>query len=434
MRKGFGTRALHAGKDKGERGHNTPICPSASWEIRTEKELEAGLSGKLPIYHRYGGNPTISYVERKISDLEGGAETRLLASGMAAVNMVVHGAMKSGDHAIFIGPMYGGTYDTIQRLRRREGYNFTLLAATDPDLPQKVYSAIFERTALIWGEITTNPTLATWDVPGIKEVLDRRFLELKQQRPVSVAQEAAIAKWRKPILGVDPSFTGPYNFRAFEHGADVIGNSDTKYRGGHGAFVLGSVTVSEQLLEENPDFWREANQWAVEVGPVPDPHPARLLGWFLEDIHVRAPVHNRNANIVARFFECHPAVLSVSYPGLRKDKNDLQYDIARKLLVTPNGDNGYGGMVTFRLEGGLDAVKRFLFAPRNSGSVIVHKASLGYTKTICESPVLLSQHSMLPADKELFGITDDLIRLSVGLEDIEDILADLKYRLKRSQR
>lgn len=415
---GFGTRALHAGKDKKERSHTQPIYMSASWEIRSEKELEEGLLGKVPIYYRLGGNPTIVYVEKKISVLEDGAKTRLCSSGMAAVNMAIHGAMKSGNHGIIIGPVYIGTYNTIQRLMRREGYYFTFLSATDPDLPQKVYSAISERTALVWGEITTNPTLAVWDVSAVRRVIDKKFLELKRYTPVSVAQERMPQELKRPTLIVDPSFSSPYNFRAFEYGADVIANSDTKYRGGHGAFVLGSVTISKRYLKENPDYWVEANTWANEVGVTPGPFEAWLLGEFIKTLHLRVREQNHNAQSLARFLEHHPAVISVFYPGL---ESHPQYELASRLLRNPYGEPGYGGMVSFRIKGGLEAAMRFLFWLTNH-TFIKHKPSLGYVQTIAESPVLLSQRGMAGEDKKLWGITDDLIRISLGVEDIQDII------------
>ena len=414
---GFGTRALHAGKDKKERSHTPPIYMTASWEIRTPQELEAGLSGKIPIYGRFGHNPTMEYAERKISGLEGGGVTRLCSSGMAAVNMAIHGAMKSGDHGIFIGPMYDRTYRTVHRLMQREGYHFTLLGAADPDLPQKVYAAICDRTRLVFGEITTNPTLAVWDVPKVKAVIQRRWQEL----------QAFLPGLPRPILVVDPSFTSPYNFRAFECGADVIANSDTKYRGAHGAFVLGSITVSKRYLKDNPAYWEEANDWAADVGVTPGPQEAWLLGQFLEDLHLRVPVQNKNAEALARFLERHPAVLAVYYPGL---ESNPQHQLATKLLKTPYGEPGYGGMVTFRIKGGFEAAKRFLFLITKK-TFVKHKPSLGYTKTIVESPALLSQRSMSEEHKKLWMVSDDLVRCSVGVEDRQDIIDAFALTLAR---
>lgn len=407
MKKGFGTRVLHAGKNNKERGHNTPIYPSASFAIRNEKELELGLAGKIPLYHRHGGNPTIAYPEKKICELEGGARAYLRADGMNAVSMSFHGALSAGSHLIVIGPTYGRTTNICYSLKERWGCDFDFFAASDPNLPEKVLAAINEKTVLVFGEITTNPTLAVWDVPAIAAGIRRKFGKPKSGNGV-----------KKPILIVDASFTSPYNFRAFEHGADVVVHSATKYLGGHGAFTLGFIVVSRRCLKENPKYWENAVRWAVENGGTPSVFDAELLGLFMETLHLRMASQNYNAAMLARFLEHHPAVLAVSYPGL---ESNPQHELAKRLLSTPSGLPGYGGMVSFRIKGGLEAAKRFLYLGVKK-TFIKHKPSLGYTKTIVESPELLSQGDMPEKDKLMWGITEDLIRVSVGTEDIRDII------------
>lgn len=429
---GFGTIALHAGEDKRLRSHVTPIFRNASWEIRSERELELALSGKLPLYHRHGGNPTVAAVEKKLCELEGGARAhvfscRLRSDGMNAVALSILAAMKTGEHAVIIGPMYGGTYKLIQMLAEREGHRFTFLPAIDPDLPNKIARSIYEETVLVFGEITTNPTIAVWDVSAVSEIIKQRFSEIKYQKPVLGTHEHRLETFCKPLLIVDTSFASPYNFRPFEHGADIVVRSETKYVGGRGAFVLGSILISQRFSRERLEYWNLVSDWAEVLGGSPSAEDAWLLGEFAEDLHLRMLRHNENAKKLAKFLENHSAVISVLYPGL---ESNPQYSLATRLLRTPYGEPGYGGMVSFRVKGGLEAAKRFLFEVTKH-TFVKHKPSLGYTKTIVESPWLMSQRGMSDAHKELFGITDDLIRVSVGAEDTEDIIKAFKFVLDK---
>lgn len=410
----FGTLCLHAGKPKNLRPHNIPIGMSVSWQIRSDSELSQGLEGRVALYGRLGGSDAIAYVERKICALEtlrmngGGARARLRADGMNAISMVLHGALqKPGDHAIVIGPIYGGTYELIREFQKR-GYDFTFLAAKDRDLAAKTQTAISDKTRLIIGEETTNPTLALWDL----------------EETAKIAHNHAKAK---PLVAVDASFLSPYNLRPFEWQADIVVHSATKYLGAHGAFTSGIVVVSKETLGERPDFWEAANSWANFSGGTPGEQEAWLLGIFMEDLHTRVPLQNQNAMMIARFLEEHPKIASVSYPGLASYP---QQSLANKILRTPDdGHPEFGGMISFRTKGGPEAVRRLLYA-LNAKTIIKHKPSLGYTKTIAESPWALSQRTMTPEHKKMFGITEDLMRLSCGTEATHDLLRALEKGLK----
>jgi len=430
-RYGFATRALHAGKDPRERSHTPPIYMTASWEIRTPGELVQGFRGELPLYHRLGGNPTVTYVEKKICSLEGGAAARLRADGMNAVCMSIYAALKRigrGAQLIAVGPTYGKTYELFRSLGE-EGYSVVQLPAKDPNLFRLVAQAMNEKTAAVIGEITTNPTIMLWDVPAVKQSMRERFCVIKGRVPVSVAQERILQEFQMPVLIVDASFTTPYNFRAFEQGGDVVVHSATKGLAAHGAFTLGIVVVSRKTMKEAPDYWPHAQGWANEKGGTPGAMEAWLLGQWMEDLHLRAPVQNRNAEAVAQFLEGHPAVVSVSYPGLASHP---QHELAKRIMRTPYNEPAYGSMVAFRIKGGLAAAQRFLFGGTKY-TIIKHKPSLGYTKSIDESPALLSQQNMHPADKALFDITDDLIRFSAGTEDTPDLLDAFEHALFISQ-
>jgi cystathionine beta-lyase/cystathionine gamma-synthase len=370
----------------------------------------------MPLYGRLSSSATVRYVERKICAMEtmkmdgGGAEARLRADGMNAVAMTFYGALQNpGDHAIIIGPVYGGTYDLIRDLTRL-GFQFTFLAAQDPDLILKVSGNITERTRLIHGEITTNPTIDVWDVPAISAVAKT---DLKA----------------RPIISIDSSFTSPYNARPFEWGADVIEESATKYLGAHGAFTAGLAVVSKKTLVQFPDFWPHANAWANHHGGTPSDYMASDLGLFMEDLHTRVLFQNFNAGHIAKFLAAHPRISHVYYLGLDEHPH---HALAMRLLRTPDErEPAFGGMVSFRIKGGINEAKKLLYT-LNKKTIIKHKPSLGYTKTIVESPWILSQMSMAPEHRELFGITEDLIRLSCGTEPTRDLIEALETGLQLS--
>ena len=408
----FSTLCLYAGKPENQRSHNVPIDMSVSYELRSASDLKEGFSGQLPMYGRLGCNPTAEYAEKKICALEtldmdgGGAKSRLRADGLNAVAMAIQGAMKSDEHAIVIGPIYGGTYDQI-KLFEEDDYQFTFLAAEDPELIKNIKKSVRKNTKLILGEITCNPTISLWDVPSVKALL-KYFPK------------------QKIILAVDSSFTSPYNFRPFEWGADVIIHSATKYLGGRGAFTSGFILASKELLKNHSEFWQKVTKLANIKGGTPGVIETWLLGIFMEDLHLRTPVSNKNAFCLAKFLERNKNVISVNYPGL---KSHPQHKLAKKLLVTPEGNNSFGGMLAFRIKGGLARAEEFLYN-LTKRTLIKHKASLGYTKTICESPWLLSQGTMNEEHKKIFGITPDLIRVSVGTENYKYI----KYAFEKGFR
>lgn len=405
---GFGTRAVHAGKDKNERSHTTPVYRSASWEIRNSEELEKCLSGKLPVYARHGGNPTVVYAEKKICSLEGGGIAFLRSSGMNAVSMSIRGALrnKKSAHGIVICPTYGRTYDLCKSLKK-EGHEISMVLADSPNLVEEVYELITEKTEFVFGEITTNPTIFVWDVPKVARVIQR----------------SAVVR---PKLIVDSSFASPVNFRPLECGADVVVHSATKYLGGYGAVILGAVVISKNCIEQCPEYKENCYEWGVEDGGTPGADDAWLLGISMKTLHIRVPVQNNNAMRLAEFLEGHSAVIpgSVSYPGL---KSYPQHALAQELMY------GFGGMLSFRIKGGIRGAENFLFT-LNNRTFVKHKPSLGYTETIVESPRLLSQQSMSDSDRKMFKIYDDLIRVSVGIEDSDDIIGAFEFALKKYKR
>ena len=404
----FAEICLYGGKPEGLRSHNVPIDASASWEIRNEKELAACFTGELPVYARISGSETQKYVENKICAMEtmsmdgGGAKARLHASGMAAVTSALLGATKPGDNIVIIGPVYGGTYDMLKFLKDN-GRVVKFFAARDPELAGKIEKELSSCAArIVFGELTCNPTIDVWDV----------------------CEVADICKRHNSILAVDTSFLSPYNARPFEFGADIVVHSSTKYLGGRGAFVSGLSVASPKFLASGSGLavWEKMNSFSNCTGATPGVFETWLLGIFMEDLHLRIPTQNANAMALATHLRKHKNVLGVMYPMISNE------ELAEKVIRPADGGKAYGAMLTIRVRGGIDSVKKFLLKMTNR-TYVKHKPSLGYTKTIIESPWILSQAFVSDEDKKLFGITDDLVRISVGTESTGYILEAFDFGL-----
>lgn len=329
-------------------------------------------------------NPTRKALEANLASLEGGRHGLCFASGLAALDCVLH-TMSAGDHVLLCDDVYGGTFRLIDKVFRRHGMDVSRADMTD--LAQ-VEAAVTDKTKLIWMETPTNPTLKIIDIKGTSE----------------------LAKARGALLVVDNTFATPYLQNPLSLGADVAMHSSTKYLGGHSDVVGGALVTSDDELAQRLRFLQNS------VGAVPGPMDCFMLLRSTKTLHVRMDRHCENAMKVARFLEGHDKVESVIYPGL---EHHPQYAVARSQMRKP------GGMVTAIIAGGLDAARRFL----ERTHVFSLAESLGGVESLIEHPAIMT-HASVPAEtRKQLGIDDGLVRLSVGIEDPEDLVRDLERAL-----
>ncbi len=380
-RASFDTRAIHAGQapDPTTGAIMTPIYATSTY-VQDSPGVHKGYE-----YSR-SQNPTRMAYERCIADLEGGAAGFAFASGMAATATALE-LLDSGDHVIVMDDVYGGTYRLFENVRRRSaGLAFSFVDLSDPEAFE---AAVRPNTRMVWIETPTNPLLKLVDL----EALARRA---RAHGLISVA---------------DNTFASPWVQRPLELGIDLVMHSATKYLGGHSDLV-GGVLVAREAgeLAERLGYLQNA------VGGVQGPFESFLALRGLKTLHLRMERHCANAQAVAEALEAHPAVARVAYPGLASHP---QQALARRQMAAG------GGMVTAVLEGGLAAARRFL----ERVEVFALAESLGGVESLVEHPAIMT-HASIPADtRAALGIDDGLVRLSVGVEGTDDLLADLHQAL-----
>jgi len=331
-------------------------------------------------------NPTRTALEDAFASIEGGVRGLAFASGLAATDSVLK-LLKPGDEVIAMDDLYGGTYRMFTRIYQNYGIRFTFVDMTQPELLEK---AITEHTRLVWVETPTNPLMKVADIAAI----------------------AKITQAHKLLLAVDNTFATPYLQQPLAMGADIVMHSATKYLGGHSDVIAGALVVKDEALGEQLHF----NQFAT--GGILGPQESYLVLRGIKTLHLRMQRHCENGLAVAHFLEQHPKVKKVYYPGLASHP---QHRLASQQM-----SGGFGGMVTFTFTSGKkeDAV-HFL----KSLEVFTLAESLGGVESLANHPALMT-HASIPAEKRAeIGITDDLIRLSVGVEDITDLLDDLSKAL-----
>ncbi|MBA3052042.1 MAG: aminotransferase class I/II-fold pyridoxal phosphate-dependent enzyme [Candidatus Omnitrophota bacterium] len=424
---GFNTQALHAGQtpDPATLSRGVPVYRTSSYVFKST-EHAANLFALKELGNIYTRlmNPTHDILEKRISALEGGAASVAVASGTNAIFYTVINIAKSGDEIVSANNLYGGTYTMFDAILPNFGITTKFVKPSDPENFEK---AITDKTKLLYLETIGNPVL---DVTDIEEV-------------------SKIARRHNLPLVVDATFTTPYLLRAIEHGADIVVNSLTKWIGGHGSAIGGIVTDSGKFnwqdkkfpLFTEPDPNYHGLKWAYDLPEALAPIafalrlrtvPLRNLGgsispdnaWIFiqgtETLPLRMARHSENALLAAQYLKNHPGVEWVRYPGL---KDDPSHQVAAKYLK-----KGFGGMVVFGIKGGLEAGKKFIEALQ----LFSHLANVGDAKSLALHPASTS-HSQIPADKQLeAGLTPDLIRLSIGLEDIDDIIWDIEQALKKA--
>ncbi|MBY0553370.1 cystathionine gamma-synthase [bacterium] len=378
----FSTRAIHAGQ------HPDP----ATGAIMTPVYLTSTYVQESPGVHKgweYSRthNPTRKAYENCVANLEGGEFGFAFASGCAASTTVMH-MLKQGDHVVAFDDMYGGTFRLFDKVLKHNGLEFTFTDLTEVSNFEK---SIKPNTKMVWLETPTNPTLKLTDISAVVK----------------------IAKQKNILVVVDNTFMSPYFQRPLELGADIVVHSATKYIGGHSDMVGGVAVTNDAKIAEKIGFLSNS------MGGVQGAFDSFLALRSLKTLPIRMKAHAENAIKVAEFLQAHPMVEKVVYPGL---KSHPQHELAKKQMT------GFGGMITFFIKGGLPASRKFL----ESVQVFALAESLGGVESLIEHPAIMT-HASVPADqRKKLGIDDSLIRLSVGIEDVDDLLSDLKQAFEQT--
>lgn len=331
-------------------------------------------------------NPTRFALERALAAAEGGRFGLCFGSGCAATTAVIQ-MLSEGDHVVAADDLYGGTVRLFDRVMARRGQRFTYVDPTDP---QRIADAIGPQTKLVWIETPTNPLLKLTDIEAT----------------------ATLCHDRGVLLAVDNTFLSPVLQRPLDLGADLVIHSTTKYVGGHSDVVGGAVVVRDESLAEQLGFIQNS------CGAVPGPQDCYLTLRGLKTLHIRMERHCHNAEAIAKYLHEHPKVSKVLYPGLPEHP---QHELAKRQM------KGFGGMISMYVDGDLEAARRLLMSLR----VFTLAESLGGVESLVEHPAIMT-HASVPADKRArLGIDDGFIRLSVGIEHLDDLLADLDQALAK---
>lgn len=379
---GFATRAIHAGQSP------DPTTGAVMQPIYATSTYAQESPGKHKGYeYSRTQNPTRMAYERCVADLESGTRGFAFASGLAATATILE-LLDSGSHVVAMDDMYGGTYRLFERVRKRSaGLEFSFVDLRDRKVLE---AAIRPETKLIWVETPTNPLLKLVDLNMVAEVAHKH----------------------KIIAACDNTFASPYNQRPLEYGFDLVMHSATKYLNGHSDMVGGMVVVGENReLAEQLAFLQNS------IGSVAGPFDSFLALRGLKTLALRMERHCSNALELAGWLAKHPAVERVTYPGL---PSHPQHALARQQM------RAGGGMVTVFLKGGEQEARRFL----ERCKLFTLAESLGGVESLIEHPGIMTHASVPPATRAALGISDSLVRLSVGVEDVNDLRADLEYALK----
>ena len=386
---GFSTRAVHAGYQKNEFGAlATPIYQTSTFIFDSAEQggRRFALEEGGYIYSRLG-NPTNTQVEEKLADLENAEAAVSMASGMGAVTSVIWAAVKAGDHIVASKTLYGCTFAFLNHGITRFGVEVTFVDTTDAE---NVRGALKENTKVIYLESPANPNMAMADISAISEIAH--------------GIEGC-------IVVVDNTYCTPYLQRPLDLGADVVIHSATKYLNGHGDVIAGFAVGKQEFIDQ-------VRLVGIKdmTGASLSPFDAYLINRGMKTLDLRMEKHCSNAQIVAEFLESHPAVESIAYPGL---KSFPQYELAKKQMKLP------GAMIAFEVRGGIEAGIKLM----NTVELCTLAVSLGDTETLIQHPASMTHSPYTPEERAASDISDGLVRLSIGLENPEDIIADLKRGL-----
>ncbi|EKE76326.1 trans-sulfuration enzyme family protein [Oceanibaculum indicum] len=381
-RAGFGTRAIHAGQepDPTTGAIMVPIYATSTY-VQQSPGVHKGYE-----YSR-SQNPTRMALEACVADLENGEAGFAFASGLAAMGTVLE-LLDSGSHVIAMDDLYGGSYRLFENVRKRSaGLEFSFVDLSDP---AALEAAIRPNTKMVWVESPTNPMLRLADFQAI----------------------ATMAKKHGLIAVADNTFASPYVQKPLDHGFDIVIHSMTKYLNGHSDMVGGVAVVREGSPHRQPLAYLQN-----AIGSVAGPFDSFLALRGLKTLHLRMERHCANALAIAQWLEAHPKIEKVVYPGLASHP---QHELAKRQMI-----GGFGGIVTAVIKGGLDESRRFLERTK----LFALAESLGGVESLIEHPAIMTHASIPPDIRAELGISDGLVRLSVGVEDLTDLLADLENAL-----
>jgi cystathionine gamma-synthase len=390
--KGFSTRAIHAGEDRLRYADSitTPIVQTSTYAFKDTREIEAYTKKGKPRfeYGRYG-NPTEKVAQRRLADLEDAEDCVVFGSGMSAIITTILALIRGGDHIVITDDAYKKTLEFCSSYLQRFGVGCTIVPFGNYEALE---NAIGPSTRFVISESPTNPYLNIFDLHRLHE----------------------IARKKNVLTLIDSTFASPMNQRPLEFGVDLVMHSCTKYLAGHNDILAGAVLGRSELVEEVRALHKA-------MGGVIDPHCCYLLLRGLKTFPIRMRVHNETAQAVAEYLEAHPLIKRVYYPGLPSHPH---HDIAREQM------SGFGGVVTFDIKGNMATAKRFL----DHLKLCFIAPSLGGVETLITHPATVSYYDRTRKERYALGITDTLIRLAVGVEEVEDIIGDLDQALKNSSR
>ncbi|TAN11526.1 MAG: PLP-dependent transferase [Burkholderiaceae bacterium] len=385
---GLSTLCVHGGETRDAEGAlTTPLYDQSTFGFPSTQALLDTIDQRTPgnLYTRYGMNPTIHAVERKLALLEGAESALVFGAGIAAISTTLLAYCKSGDHIVCFGDVYGGTFELLGSNLRDLGIQTTFLLSSEFD---RLGAAITPRTRLVYFETPTNPNMEVMDIAAISEV----------------------AHAHGALSVVDSTFGSPVNQQPLTLGADIVIHSATKYLGGHSDLTGGAVMGSNAHLAP-------IAEWRKNLGLIMAPQVAFLLARSLRTLTVRVRQQNANAQAVAEFLAEHPRIKQVNYPGLTDFPT---HALARKQM------HGFGGMLSFVVDGDAKATAAVV----DRLKLIALAPSLGGVESLVTQPVTTSHHGLSPEERARRGISDGLVRLSCGLEDAADLVADLTQALR----
>jgi methionine-gamma-lyase len=385
---GFSSKLIHAGGIKSsKKSAVTPIYQTSTFSFDDADDGAKCFSGENDgyIYTRIG-NPTIEDLENTVAELENGYKGIATSSGMGAITTVYMNYLSAGSHFISTDSVYGPARAVMETLFAKFGVESSYVDTTDVE---NISKAIKPNTKLIYLETPANPTMGITDIVAV----------------VKIAHEAGI-----PVC-VDNTFCSPYIQKPLDLGADIVLHSMTKFINGHADIVAGIV------IAKTEEDYKSLKGVMANMGPNMDPHQAYMTRRGLKTLAIRVDRAQQNAQKVAEFLEAHPKVEWVKYPGL---KSHPQYELAKKQM------SGSGAMISFGLKGGLESGKKMM----NNVHLALLAVSLGGVETLIQHPASMTHSKISKEKKEKAGITDGLVRLAIGIEDIEDILKDIEHALE----
>ena len=370
------TDCVHAGKifDTSTKGMVTPVYPSTSFDY---------IDTDILAYPRYFNTPNQKAVVKKLCALEHGGDGLVTSSGMSAITTVLFALLQNGDHAVFEKNLYGGTYHAVVNEMERYGISYSFSDASE----DSIRSATKDNTKLIYFETPSNPLINITDIRMV----------------------ARVAKEKGVVTVIDNTFASPINQNPLDMGIDVVIHSGTKYLGGHSDIICGAIISNKAIVEK---FWNTA----IHFGGSINAQTCYLLERSLKTLAIRVEKQNQNAMELSEYLVNHPLIKRVNYPGLTSHNGHK---------IAKNQMNGFGRMLSFEVDLLADETDRFLKKLK-----VIHSAiSLGGVETIISSPSRTSHAKMTPQQRNEVGISDQLLRLSVGIEDVEDLKKDINQAL-----